>query len=271
MSVDYAVPPDRQALIVVVMIVTCAWAGTLAVARSRQASLRVQRLSLASCVAITAALLASGLVRSQPQPKASDLAPIWASAVARLHDQDPYEAVGPGRAFDTDFPQIYPMTAITAVLPLGLLPLRWADPLFVGLGFGLFTWAVTKNRLRTPALIALVSLGALMTLQTSQWSLLLTGAALVPGFGWLLIAKPTIGLALFATQMLPSGPTDTPQGDLNVVVSPAASVNAVQAPPGLRRWIRLLAVSAMSGPVPTCWPRCCPGTRRRTTPTRERR
>ena len=37
-----------------------------------------------------------------------------------------------------------------------------------------------------------------MTLQTSQWSLLLTGAALVPGFGWLLIAKPTIGLALFA-------------------------------------------------------------------------
>jgi hypothetical protein len=43
-----------------------------------------------------------------------------------------------------------------------------------------------------------VSLAALMTLQTSQWSLLLTGAALVPGFGWLLVAKPTIGLALFA-------------------------------------------------------------------------
>ena len=57
---------------------------------------------------------------------------------------------------------------------------------------------MTAKRLVTPALVALVSLGALMTLQTSQWSLLLTGAALVPGLGWLLIAKPTIGLALFA-------------------------------------------------------------------------
>jgi hypothetical protein len=43
-----------------------------------------------------------------------------------------------------------------------------------------------------------VSLPALMTLQTSQWSLLLTGAALVPAVGFLLVAKPTIGLALFA-------------------------------------------------------------------------
>jgi hypothetical protein len=37
-----------------------------------------------------------------------------------------------------------------------------------------------------------------MALQTSQWSLLLTGAALLPVVGWLLVAKPTIGMALFA-------------------------------------------------------------------------
>lgn len=186
----------NQALVIVIL--TCVWTAMMIVVRARQLSHRVQRIALASCVAVTAALVAWGVVWSRPQPKASDLAPIWASARARLHHQDPYAAVGPGRAFDTDFPQIYPMTAIVAILPLGLLPLRWADTLFVAAGFGLFTWAVTKTRLLTPPLVALVSLGALMTLQTSQWSLLLTGAALVPAFGWLLIAKPTIGLALFA-------------------------------------------------------------------------
>jgi len=90
------------------------------------------------------------------------------------------------------------MTSIVTVAPLGVLPLRWADPLFVGIGFGLFTWAVTATRVWTPALVALISLPALMALQTSQWSLLVTGAALMPAFGWLLVAKPTIGLALFA-------------------------------------------------------------------------
>jgi hypothetical protein len=197
MSLDQAALSDGKTL--VVLILTGVWTGMALLLRAGETvPLRVQRIALASCVAVTAALTAWGVVWSRPQPQASDLAPIWASARARLHHQDPYEAVGPGRAFDTVFPQIYPMTAIVAVMPLGLMPLGWADPVFVGLGFGLFTWAVTIKRLATPALVALVSLGALMTLQTSQWSLLLTGAALVPGLGWLLIAKPTIGFALFA-------------------------------------------------------------------------
>jgi hypothetical protein len=191
--------PDLATQTIVIVILTCVWAGMMMLVRTRRnVSLREQRIALALCVAVTAALLASAVVWNRPQPQASDLAPIWASARARLEHQDPYEAVGPGRTFNTAFPQIYPMTAIVTVMPLALMPLRWADPIFVGLGFGLFTWAVTTRRIVTPALVALVSLGALMTLQTSQWSLLLTGAALVPGFGWLLVAKPTIGFALFA-------------------------------------------------------------------------
>lgn len=188
---------DSQTLLVVLL--TGLWTATTLLLRAgERVPPRVRRIGLTACVAATAALVSWFVVWSRPQPQASDLAPIWASAAARLHHQDPYEAVGPGRAFDTVFPQIYPMTAIVAVLPLAPLPLRWADPIFVGLGFGLFTWAVTARRIATPALVALVSLGALMALQTSQWSLLLTGAALVPALGWLLVAKPTIGLALFA-------------------------------------------------------------------------
>ena len=197
MSVRQAAHLYGTPLVVAILILV--WTGMMVLAKRAPATISplVQRIAFALCVAITAALLA-WIVWSRPQPQASDLAPIWASARALLHGQDPYEAVGPGRAFDTIYPQIYPMTAIVTVAPLALLPLRWADPIFVGLGFGLFAWAITTKRLVTPALVALVSLGALMTLQTSQWSLLLTAAALVPGLGCLLIAKPTIGLALFA-------------------------------------------------------------------------
>jgi len=184
--------------LVVSVALTLLWTGITALLRhpGPNVSRRAKRVALALGAAISAGLLA-WLYWTPPQAQPSDVAPVWASARALIHRQDPYAAVGPGRAYDTPFPQIYPMTSIVAFVPLAPLPLRWADPLFCALGFGLYTWAVTARRLATPALVALVSLPALMTLQTSQWSFLLTGAALVPALGFLLAAKPTVGLALF--------------------------------------------------------------------------
>jgi hypothetical protein len=188
---------DKSVALVLLILVWSAMAVLARRAYAKPTPHHLLRIALTVTAAVNGALLA-WIVWSRPQPQPSDLAPIWASARALVHHQDPYQAVGPGRAYETLFPQIYPMTSIVTVAPLSLLPLRWADPLFVGLGFGLFTWAVTARRLLTPALVALISLPALMTLQTSQWSLLLTGAALLPACGWLLVAKPTVGLALFA-------------------------------------------------------------------------
>jgi hypothetical protein len=200
---DCELAPSRGSVIganaFVVVPLIAIWTSMAVLARRDHPSTSAAtlRLALTLSVGLTASLLAWS-VWSRPQPQVSDLAQVWAGARAILHHQNPYDAVGPGRAFDWPFPLFYPMTAVLTLVPLAWLPLRWVDPIFVGLGFGLFTYGVTMRRVVTPALIALVSLAALMTLQTSQWSLLLTGAALVPGFGWLLIAKPTIGLALFA-------------------------------------------------------------------------
>jgi hypothetical protein len=189
------IPANALVLITLIAI----WTSMVALAKGEdvKVSPRMVRLAFTCSVGVTAALL-SWSVWSRPQPQISDLAQVWAGARALLHHQSPYDAVGPGRTFEWPFPLFYPMTAVVTLVPLAPLPLRWVDPVFVGLGFALFTYGVTARGLRTPALMALVSLAALMTLQTSQWSLLLTGAALVPGFGWLLVAKPTIGLALFA-------------------------------------------------------------------------
>jgi hypothetical protein len=162
-----------------------------------EVSVRALRLAFTLSVGVSAAVIAWSVWR-RPQPVPSDLAPVWAGARALLDRQNPYEAVRPANPLSLGFPLMYPLTAVLTLMPLAVLPLVWVNSIFVGLGFALFTYAVTMRRQMTPALLALVSLAALMTLQTSQWSLLLTGAALVPGFGWLLVAKPTIGLALFA-------------------------------------------------------------------------
>jgi hypothetical protein len=174
------------------------WTPMLLLARGRiPSTVRVRRAAMTASVAVSSGLLA-WLVWSMPQPQRSDVAQVWAGARALLAHRNPYAAVGPGRTFEWPYPLLYPLTAVLTLAPIAPLPLRWIDPLFVAAGFGLYTWGVTRANLRAPALIALVSLPALMTLQTSQWSLLVTGAALVPALGFLLVAKPTIGLALFA-------------------------------------------------------------------------
>ena len=183
---------------IVALALVAIWAPTVLVARGRiQATDRARRAVLTMAVAASGGLLA-WFVWSTPRPLQSDVAQVWAGARALVAHRNPYEEVGPGRRFAWPFPLLYPPTAVLALTPLAWLPLRWVDPIFVAAGFGLYAWAVTKTSLRAPALIALVSLPALMTLQTSQWSLLLTGAALIPSLGFLLAAKPTIGLALFA-------------------------------------------------------------------------
>jgi hypothetical protein len=158
---------------------------------------RRRRAVFALAVGISAALLCLSFW-SDPQVQPSDLGQVWAGSRALLHGEDPYEVVGPGRAFEWAWPLLYPLTAPLTLIPFAWLPLSWTDPLFVGLGFGLFTWAVTARRDTMPALVALASLPGLMALQTSQWSPLMTAAALLPAFGWVLIAKPTIGVAFFA-------------------------------------------------------------------------
>lgn len=173
------------------------WSVTAVVGRREATSHRTRRLVLACAVAVSAAAL-DWTFWSRPRPFASDLTPVWASARALVHRADPYDAVGPGRAYDTRFPQIYPLTAMLPIAPIASLPIRWVDPLFTATAFGLFAWAVTRRRILAPPLAALVSLPGLMALQTSQWSPLLAAAALLPAAGWLLAAKPTIGLALFA-------------------------------------------------------------------------
>jgi hypothetical protein len=156
---------------------------------------RLVRIGLAVWLGSLAAVQ-SWLFWSQATVWPSDLEPVWAGARAWLAGRNPYDVVGPGREIDRELPLFYPFPAVLFGLPLAGLPLHVADAIFAATGTAVFAYAVTAPRLAAPALAAFVSASLWAAVQSPQWSLLLVGAALTPVLGFLLAAKPTIGVAL---------------------------------------------------------------------------
>jgi hypothetical protein len=159
--------------------------------------LTLRRPLVVGCIALSSAALTWTIRGAYPASR-SDVAQVWIAARAYLAGVDPYSVVGPDRPFQWGFPLFYPFTAIVAFLPLAPLPMRLVDPLWVGFGSGLLAWVLTRQRLANPQLLVFASFAYCYALILSQWSPLLTAAALVPWGGVVLACKPTIGLALFA-------------------------------------------------------------------------
>lgn len=151
-------------------------------------------------VIVVSAAIAAGAISwffwSRPQPSPSDFAQVWFAARGLLDGLNPYDLVGPGKPFDWRYPLLYPLPAVLFAVPFAALPLRFADPIFVGLSAGALVYGLTRERLRNPQLLVLVSVPFFLSVQLSQWSPLLIGAALTPALGILLAAKPTTALAL---------------------------------------------------------------------------
>jgi hypothetical protein len=127
----------------------------------------------------------------------SDFAQVWYGAQALLSSDNPYRAFGPGSAVPWQFPPLYPAPAMALAFPLTALPRHVAESLVVGFGAAAMAWATTRTGPEYPALFAFASMSFFHTIQAAQWSPLMIGAALCPAFGFLLVAKPTIGGALF--------------------------------------------------------------------------
>jgi hypothetical protein len=126
----------------------------------------------------------------------ADLAPIWWSARALLAGENPYTAVGPhGTLFVYPYAQLYPLPGILLLAPFTVLSLDVATSLFAGLGAGALAYVVARDGFaRLPVFL---SAGFIWSVSLAQWSPLLTAAALLPVLGFVLVAKPTIGLALY--------------------------------------------------------------------------
>ena len=159
---------------------------------------RTARALVATAVAVVAAafVLWFGWSTDQLRPGGSDLDQLWFAARAVRAGRDPYALIGPGRPFEWGWPLLYPLPGVVALAPLALLPVVVARMAFVALGAGLLAWALTRDGWdRLPLLAGAAMLDAVRGAQVAP---LLAAAVLLPGWQWLAIAKPTLGLAVVA-------------------------------------------------------------------------
>lgn len=165
---------------------------------------RRARLVLAWCVALVSATFVAFRFAGRPADTGDfDLA--YTSARMLRAGLDPYLRIGPHAPVADAvgsrylFPMAYPLPAVLIALPFSLLPLVAARAAFGALGGGLLAYALAA-RGRGAGLAVFLSAPYLHALGAVQWSPLLTAAALLPGVGFLLAAKPTTGAALFGAR-----------------------------------------------------------------------
>ncbi|HEX5108481.1 MAG TPA: hypothetical protein VFV95_08550 [Vicinamibacterales bacterium] len=157
---------------------------------------RIERWLLVLTIGAVAARIT--LIESEVRPRPSDFGQVWAAARFLLEGINPYDAIGPQGLFRFSFPFLYPLTAAVATLPLAPLPANIADAVFMALGSALLAWALTRETTRNPQMLVFASVAFLANLGNAQWSPLITAAGLLPGLGFLLACKPTLGLAFLA-------------------------------------------------------------------------
>src|SRR5687768_5911229 len=100
---------------------------------------RVARGLFAGLIATLVTAYVVILGRANPE-FVSDFDQVWAGARALWQQKDPYLVVGPGREFPWRWPLYYPLPALIAVAPVGLLPIVAARALFAALGAALLAW-----------------------------------------------------------------------------------------------------------------------------------
>lgn len=165
------------------------------VGQNRDSTGRTIAVPFAFGVAIVFGAVCCWSAWHRPNEAHTDFAQIWHAAKALVGGHDPYSAVGPGTSFPQPYPLFYPLPAVMVGAPFTPLSVTMADAAFAGVSAGFLLFALLRcERYR---LLIIVSAPFVYATWISQWSPMLTAAALVPAFGFLFAAKPTIGAALF--------------------------------------------------------------------------
>jgi hypothetical protein len=155
-----------------------------------------RRLIVCTLLALLAGHYALSFTLARTLP--SDLGQVWFAARAVLHGQDPYPLIGPGRAFHWVNGFFYPLPAALLLTPLAPLSQPMAVAVFAALGGFALAWALTQHGWGT--LWGFASLCAVSAFEVCQWSPLLAGSLVMAPLGLVLVAKPTVGAAVFAAK-----------------------------------------------------------------------
>ena len=152
-----------------------------------------QRLIVALAIGFTAGLLAFAF-HSRPGDAPDFIYP-WTAARSLIAGVNPYGALPGGMAAPFQAPLLYPLTAALVTVPVAWLSLPLAVAVFMGISALLLTYALSRDS--WDSLLLFATAPFLLAIALGQWSPLLTAAALLPACGFLAIAKPNLGIALF--------------------------------------------------------------------------
>jgi len=161
--------------------------------------LEAQRVSRRPRIVLAALCgLLAGMVTFQKnvrEPTPRDFEQIWFAARAILAGNNPYRQVGPGLAVDWPFPLLYPLPAGVIGIPFAPLSIHAATVLFSVIGGALLAWALMEHGYGT--LFGFFSMPVRAAFESVQWSPVLASAMVIAPLSLVLVAKPTVGGAIF--------------------------------------------------------------------------
>jgi hypothetical protein len=156
--------------------------------------LRSERIGLSIIIGVACAIGVWIIAqRVMPSLIVKDFTYPWWAARALLGGGDPYRLIQP----DGPYPFAYPLPAALVAMPVAWLPAPIAGAVFFGLSAAALSWALLADG-GIWRLWMLASVPFAMSLALVQWAPLLIAGALLPALAWVLVCKPTLGLALFA-------------------------------------------------------------------------
>jgi len=156
---------------------------------------QVQRGIVAAIVAGLAAWYVVRLAAIMPN-YGTDFDPIRYAAKLVLRGENPYPIIGPGREVPWQFPLLYPMPAVVLAIPFTAVSIVVARAVFVALSSGLLAFAVTR-RAWWP-LVVFFSASWVESAGVAQWSPWMLASWYIAALGFVVAAKPNIGLAVLA-------------------------------------------------------------------------
>lgn len=156
---------------------------------------RTQRITVAIAIGFLSGLFVYAYAWREVRFVA-DLDQVWDAARALANGESPYVTMGPQRPRHHAFPFYYPLAAPALLWWGQSLPVFLVRALFSGISAALLAFAVTReNWNRLPLFLSGAYLGLLTV---AQWTPLLAAVISFPVLGFVLAAKPNIGLAIMA-------------------------------------------------------------------------
>ena len=157
-----------------------------------------RRAVVALAVGLTTAVFVFALQSRHPQVLAYDWTFHWRAARAVLDGLNPYLVVVPSGPYPFSYYWFYPLPSVFLALPTALLPAVWSSAITVGVASGILAYAISRDNFsRLPIFMsAQFMMGAAAG---AAPAVLLTAVIASPALQWLVVMKPNLGLAAFAS------------------------------------------------------------------------